>query len=267
MKLFLPLCLLVLILLACGPGSLPFASSNSAPPTPTVIVANFITAAPLETASPTPTMTVLPADTATTTPTQTAAPAATATSEPVETASPVPTSTPDAVIVPPTAPVVQPQATAPEAPAEPQADFVLRFVRMRTNAENSWDGTLGAGQCGSDHSIYVHVADAGENLLDGVLVGDRFGNFEVPTGVDGPGAVRILVWSATMELAVVGHQDGARYTGDFTPPLSTLDEAIPLDWLQQGGYCASPEDCQWRVENNQLCRGHYSYDVIFQRTW
>jgi hypothetical protein len=113
----------------------------------------------------------------------------------------------------------------------------------------------------------VHVADAQENLLDGVLVGDKFGNFEVPTGVDGPGAVRILVWSATMELAVVGHQDGTRYTSEFTPPLSTLDEAIPLDWLQQGGYCASPEDCQWRVENNQLCRGHYSYDVIFQRTW
>jgi hypothetical protein len=143
----------------------------------------------------------------------------------------------------------------------------MRYVRMRTNEENSWDGTLGVGQCGSDHSIYVHVADVQENLLDGILIGDRFGNFEVPTGVDGPGAVRILVWNATMELAVVGHQDGTRYTSQFTPALSTLDEHIPLDWLQQAGYCVSSEDCQWRVENNQLCRGHYSYDVIFQRTW
>ena len=143
----------------------------------------------------------------------------------------------------------------------------MRYVRLRTNEENSWDGTLGPGQCGSDHSIYVHVADAQENLLDGVLIGDKFGNFEVLTGVDGPGAVRILVWSATMELAVMGHQDGTRYTSNFTPPLSTLDEDIPLDWLQQSGYCESPEDCRWRVENNQLCRGHYSYDVIFQRTW
>jgi hypothetical protein len=144
---------------------------------------------------------------------------------------------------------------------------VVRYVRLRTNEENSWDGTLGPGQCGSDHSIYVHVADVQENLLDGILIGDKFGNFEVPTGVDGPGKVRILVWSATMELAVMGHQDGTRYTSDFTPPLSTLDEEIPLDWLEQAGYCDSPEDCQWRVENNQLCRGHYSYDVIFQRTW
>ena len=140
-------------------------------------------------------------------------------------------------------------------------------MRLRTNAENSWDGVLGPGECGSDHSIYVYVADAQENLLDGILVGDKYGNFEVPTGVDDLGMVRILVWNATMELAVMGHEDGTRYTSDFTPPLSTLDEHIPLDWLQQAGYCESPEDCQWRVENNQLCRGHYSYDVIFQRTW
>jgi hypothetical protein len=138
---------------------------------------------------------------------------------------------------------------------------------MRTNEENSWDGILEPGNCGSDHSLYVHVADAQENLLDGILVGDKYGNFEVPTGVDGPGMVRILVWSATMELAVMGHQDGTRHTSEFTPPLSTLDEEIPLDWLQQAGYCDSPEDCQRRVENNQLCQGHYSYDVIFQRTW
>lgn len=143
----------------------------------------------------------------------------------------------------------------------------MRYIRLRTNEENSWDGVLGPGQCGSDHSIYVHVADAQENLLDGVLIGDKYGNFEVPTGVDGPGVVRILVWNATMELSVVGHQDGTRYTSDFTLPLSTVDKDIPLDWLQQAGYCESPEDCQWRVENNQLCRGHYSYDVIFQRTW
>jgi hypothetical protein len=163
---------------------------------------------------------------------------------------------------------VEPESTAPpEQTTRPDVDFLFRRMRMRTNEENSWDGTLGAGECGSDHSIYVYVADAQENLLNDILVGDRYGNFEVPTGVDGPGAVRILVWSATMELAVTGHQDGTRYTSEFTPPISTLDEEIPLDWLEEAGYCDSPEDCRWRVDNNQLCRGHYSYDVIFQRTW
>jgi len=204
------------------------------------------------------------------TPLPSATPSPTVTTESTETPTVIPTDTPlfEATVPPEPAATPPPADTpVPEAPAASDVDFVMRYVRLRTNEENSWDGVLGPGQCGSDHSIYVHVGDAQENLLDGVLIGDKFGNFEVPTGVDGPGAVRILVWSATMELAVVGHQDGTRYTSDFTPPLSTLDEDIPLDWLQQAGYCESPEDCQWRVENNQLCRGHYSYDVIFQRTW
>jgi hypothetical protein len=178
----------------------------------------------------------------------------------VDSSQPAPTPIP----VEPT-PLLQAAAATPLS--APTVDFALRWVRLRTNEENSWDGTLGPGQCGGDHSIYVYVADAQEKLLDGILIGDKYGNFEVPTGVDGPGKVRILVWSAAMELAVMGHQDGTRYTSNFTAPLSTLDEQIPLDWLQQAGYCDSAEDCQRRVDNNQLCRGHYSYDVAFQRTW
>jgi hypothetical protein len=157
-------------------------------------------------------------------------------------------------------------APASESSAKPAEDFVFEGVRMRTNRENSWNGVLNK-VCGSDHSIYVHVVDAAGVSLNDVLIGDKYGNFEVPTGPDGAGKVRILVWNATMELAVVGHQDGSRYTSPFTPPLSTLDEKIPLDWLQEAGYCESLEDCQRRVSNNQLCRGHYSYDVLFRRTW
>ena len=41
----------------------------------------------------------------------------------------------------------------------------------------------------------------------------------------------------------------------------------PLDWLQQAGYCDWSEDCQGRVENNQLYREHYSDEIIFQRLW
>ena len=262
---FLP----AIFLLGCNLAGLPLVRSRVASAlTPTLV--------PVQFSSPTPT--ALPSSTPTQSPTPTttftALPSATFTPQlPTSTPTPLPTFTP----APPPADTASPELAAPTtvpeaspipiAPPAPGVDFVLRYVRMRTNEENSWDGTLGLGQCGSDHSIYVHVADAQENLLDGILIGDKYGNFEVPTGVDGPGAVRILVWSATMELAVMGHQDGSRYTSQFTPPLSTLDEQIPLEWLQQAGYCVSPEDCRWRVDNNQLCRGHYSYDVIFQRTW
>ena len=256
---------IILTVLACGGNNL--SLPNSDPPlTPTLALAQFATATPTSLLpSPTSltTSTATPTETATLISTSTPTPRLPSpTSEPLPTVTTTPlsdTPTPELTITEPT-PISEPAAS-------PVVDFVLRRVRMRTNEENSWDGTLGPGQCGSDHSIYVYVADAQENLLDGILVGDKYGNFEVPTGVDGKGMVRILVWSAAMELAVMGHQDGTRYTSDFTPLISTLDEQIPLDWLQGAGYCDSPEDCQGRVENNQLCRGHYSYDVIFQRTW
>ena len=267
--------------LACGLDQLSLSSPTPVP-TATLVVARFSTPQATFTVSPstspTETFTPLPTDTATrvVVPTETPSPVLT-TPENIATEVILPTENSP---TPEPAPIANAsgnpsaqenytgETSSSEAQAAPSVDFSLRLVRMRTNAENSWDGTLGAGGCGSDHSIYVHVADAQENLLDGVLIGDKFGNFQVPTGVDGPGAVRILVWSATMELSVVGqHPEGRAYTSDFTPPLSTLDEAIPLDWLEAAGYCESPDNCQWRVENNQLCRGHYSYDVIFQRTW
>ena len=259
---------LILVTLACGLGN----GTATTPPTPlppTVAVARFNTPepspSPPPTATPSPTETPQPTDTAT----RVIIPSATTTStvaaeETVAVA--VVDSSPVAALPRPTP--AQPSPPPIESPSLPTVDFVLRLARLRSNEENSWEGTLGAGGCGSDHSIYVHVADAQENLLDDILIGDKFGNFQVPTGGDGPGTVRILVWSATMELSVVGqHPEGRPYSSDFTPPLSTLDEAIPLGWLEEGGYCDSPEDCQQRVESNQLCRGHYSYDVIFQRTW
>ena len=269
--------LLTFVSLACRLSQLPLAGSNPTPlstatlvlatfttPTPTLESVKTATSPPTQTPTPTEIPPLVPSPTNSPTPPGTPLPEANPTSadKPVsESPAAIATSMP---VEPTLAP--EEELSTPPVPA-PTVDFVLRWVRLRTNEENSWDGTLGPGQCGSDHSIYVHVADAQEKLLDDILVGDKYGNFEVPTGVDGSGVVRILVWSAAMEVAVMGHKDGTRYTSDFTPPLSTLDEQIPLDWLQQAGYCDSPEDCQWRVENNQLCRGHYSYDVVFQRTW
>lgn len=260
---------LVVTLLACGLADSPvLGSRNTSPPTSSLVPVIF--------SSPTPTVELssTPIPLATSTPTTASTPTAmpTFTKEPLPTTvelSPIPTATPAIAAPTETTAPVDPILESPtsEPSPIPGVDFALRYVRLRTNEENSWDGTLGPGQCGSDHSIYVYVADTQENLLDGILVGDRYGNFEVPTGVDGPGKVRVLVWTATMELAIMGHEDGTRYTSEFTPQLSTLDEHIPLDWLEEAGYCDSPEDCQWRVDNNQLCRGHYSYEVIFQRTW
>ena len=57
------------------------------------------------------------------------------------------------------------------------------------------------------------------------------------------------------------------YTSEQTIPLSAKDEDIPTEWLFEGGYCASMAECELRQNTNGLCRGHYSYDIIFQRMW
>jgi hypothetical protein len=137
---------------------------------------------------------------------------------------------------------------------------------MRTNEENSWDGKV-ANNCGGDHTIYVQVVDAAGQPLTGVLVGDTYHNVRASSGMAGPGRLEIELWSNTMSLEVQGNIDGTPYTSQQTLPLSTRDEDIPAEWLFAGGYCGPIADCQLRQQTNGLCRGHYSYDVVFQRTW
>jgi len=137
---------------------------------------------------------------------------------------------------------------------------------MRTNEENSWDGKV-ANNCGGDHSIYVQVIDAAGRPLPDVMVGDTYANVRASSGTAGPGRLQIQLWSNTMSLEVQGNIDGTPYTSEQTVPLSTRDEDIPTEWLLAGGYCESMDDCRLRQQTNGLCRGHYSFDVTFQRTW
>jgi hypothetical protein len=137
---------------------------------------------------------------------------------------------------------------------------------MRTNEENSWDGKV-ANNCGGDHTIYVQVLDAAGQPLTGVIVGDTYDNVRAASGANGPGRLQIQLWSNTMSLEVQGNIDGTAYISEQTVPLSTRDEDIPAEWLFAGGYCESIADCQLRQQTNGLCRGHYSFEVTFQRTW
>jgi hypothetical protein len=137
---------------------------------------------------------------------------------------------------------------------------------MRSNEENSWDGKV-ANNCGGDHTIYVQIIDAAGQPLADVLVGDTYDNVRAVSGTAGPGRLAIKLWSNTMALEVKRNIDGMPYTSEQTLPLSTKDEDIPTEWLFAGGYCESMANCQLRQQTNGLCRGHYSYDVVFQRTW
>lgn len=137
---------------------------------------------------------------------------------------------------------------------------------MRSNAENIQGGKT-INNCGLDHTIYILVVDAAGNPLTGVIVGDTYHNVRTASGADGPGRLKIELWSNTMAMEVQGNIDGTPYTSEQTLPLSTRDEDIPAEWLLEGGYCGSIDECRLRQQTNGLCRGHYSYDVTFQRTW
>lgn len=211
----------------------------------------FTATSALSSPTPTPTYSPEPTPTPPPTPTSTVAPTTSPTPSPIP--SPLPTEPPPPVAPPPT-------------PTQPAVDFIVLHQRMRTNEENSWDGKV-ANNCGGDHTIYVQVVDAAGQPLTGVIVGDTYHNVRSATGTAGPGKLQIQLWSNTMALEVQGNIDGATYTSEQTLPLSTKDEDIPAEWLFAGGYCESIANCQLRQQTNGLCRGHYSYDVVFQRTW
>jgi hypothetical protein len=207
-------------------------------PTPTVP-----TATPLPTDTPTPTPTQLP-------PTDT--PAA-----PTET--PVPTDTPVLPTPMPGPPTNTPEPTATPVPTQPPVDFVVAEAYLIPNP--SYGGCPGA------HSIFVTVLDANGNPMDGVFIEDT-GHAVPPktSGEKGPGKVEYDLWKNGFSLYVSKNPDGSPATSDITPKLSSVDEDIPNEWLIQANYCRDMNDCLQRKSSNQLCRGHYAYNVTFKRT-
>ena len=124
------------------------------------------------------------------------------------------------------------------------------------------------GGCLGKHQIFVTVVDAAGTPLDGVTVEDTFQ--AVPphaSGEKGPGKLEYDLWKNGFSLHVTKKADGSPATSQVTDKLSSVDEDIPVEWLLQAHYCNSIEDCTTRKNTNQLCRGHYSYSVTFQRAY
>jgi hypothetical protein len=242
------------VLIVAVPEWLPFPEPEEAEP------------AAFSQATPRPTFTITSVLSPTFTPIPTTSPSSTATDTPVPTETPLPSATPTATVATAPQPVSQPLPTDTPVPAPPSVDFVVTYTHMRTNDENSQGGKV-ANNCGGDHTIYVLILDGESRPINNVIVGDTYKNVRSVSGVNGAGRLAIQLWSNTMALEVQGHIDGTPYTSEQTAPLSTRDEDIPAEWLFEGGYCESVANCQLRQQTNGLCRGHYSYDVTFQRTW
>ncbi len=221
------------------------------------------TATPTSTPSPVPTSTPTPEPTATSTPTPTA------TALPTETPIPAPTATSR----PPTATPVRATATPvpPTVPPKPAVDYRVVKSRILTIDEN--------GGCMGNHNYFVQVIDAGGAPINGVVVqrvyasgettvsGSKDSPFAQGTAGQGWGQFDIYPPSHGDQLLVISDPTKGAVTSEVTRSMSLRDEEISVPELMGAGYCSSEAECNERIALNHLCRGHYSYEVVFQRTW
>ena len=234
-------------------------------PTSTSTVTNTPTWTPTSTCTATPT----PTDTPTSpppTPTFTPQPpTATPTPRPPTPKPRLPTATP-ASQQPSAPPVTAPSTAIPTAPPPAGVDFKVVKQRMFSNVENGGDSQ----GCGYNHTMYLTVQDINGTLLDGVvlMVSWSGGEQEIVTGKKGPGKADFPMYGS-YRVKVVRDTSGRGYSSERT---RTLDSYRPtLDDLIAGGYCLDKtvaECAELRdIGPGQLCWGHYSYEVVFQRQW
>ncbi len=152
---------------------------------------------------------------------------------------------------------------SPEALAEGLRcgkDFCVTYQAMVPIWEN--------GGCVGNHSIYITVLQGlppGEPM-DGVVIGDTFNNVEVASGSHGPGRTEITLWNNSMTLYAKRHINDTPYTSEESFNFTAADELIPAEVLAANGYCEGDIDhCEWARNNNQVCRGHYSWRVTFHK--
>ena len=119
------------------------------------------------------------------------------------------------------------------------------------------------------HNIFIVVQDANGAPLDGVVVGDTWNNVEDVSGRKGPGRTEINLWANAMEITVKRDAaTGHAYSSEASPPSGSFLTDIPNEQLAEAGYCANVDHCQWMRENDPWhCAAHYSWEIIFQRTY
>ena len=244
----IPLVIAVLALgatTACGLIEIASVAPTAELP-PTRTLEPTFTSTPDWTATFTPTSTFTP----TPTPTQTATPAPTSTALPTDT--PEPSSTPR-----PAVPTDTPTPELPTATPTPAVDFIVTKQDVMPVIVN--------GSCNWRHNIFVTVLDAAGEPLDGAVVADRWGNYELPSGDKGPGRVDFDLWKNSLELYVKLNPDGSEARSDMTRRLSS--DAPEISDMIKGGVCKDDDECTAKIASNSFCYGHYAYEVTFQRTW
>ncbi len=208
-------------------------------------------------ATPTPTVTPTPTPTPSSTPSPTSTPTVTLT--PTATSTPAP---PTPTLVPPSATPEPPSPTpSPVPPTEtptPPIDFRIANQRILTVYEN--------GGCEGNRLLTVLVVDKDAHPLDGVVMDVAWsgGSNQIISGAKEPGLVEFEMHGA-YQIQVVGDISGRTYSGQATRWLDSQEPSTQD--LIAGEYCLDERDCAQKRQQNLLCPGHYSYEVVFQRQW
>jgi hypothetical protein len=166
----------------------------------------------------------------------------------------------------PTATLAPPPPTGTPAPspsATPNVDFRLASWRL-------WPLALNGGCEQGMHNIFIVVLDVNGQPLSNIVVGDTYNNVEEVSGRPGkePGRTDIPLYANTMEIFVKRDATtGQTFTSEASPPCSSFITTIPDEQLVQAGYFSNELEAQWNRENvGYKCGGHFSWEVVFQRT-
>ncbi len=158
-----------------------------------------------------------------------------------------------------------PKPTVRTAAASSGVDFVIKEQRLWTVEENGgrFDGS--SLHCGYGHEIHVLVQDASGQPLDGIVVERVYAKERGVSGTKGPGRLEFSLFSTGDMLKVVGDVNGNTYTSETSRDLDVRDDQIPIQDLIAAHYCPDVVTCQRLISENHLCRGHYSWTVVFQK--
>lgn len=193
--------------------------------------------------SPEPTATAAPTTTSTppATATVTLEPTATPTDTPIPTDTPLPTDTPIPTDTPlPTNTPLPTDTPEPTATPTPSVDWRLVSARQLTPCENR-----------GGHSLFITVLDAAGNGIPGVPV--------------------LIMWEGGSQIVVTGDKpergpgctDFPMYGGYTVQIAEGVSEVSPVMSSQE----RESQRCDETNDNVANSYAHYSYEVIFQRTW
>ena len=183
----------------------------------------------------------------------------------VDTAGPVAEVAVPANIPPPPATSTPAPPTATPEPTRPAIDFVVASVRLWGVEENGgyFDGA--SLHCGEKRQLRVIVQDVNGSPLNSVGVYGIYSKATQFTGDKGPGITEFVLGGGD-DVRVVQDVDGREVTSEVATGLTTDPRVISDEHFIAAGYCSDGAGCE-ALRAGMACFAHYSWDVVFKRTY